>query len=109
MIVYKQINKLEFDEVNIMWFIFGLIAIIFAILNVIWTMRHREAKWFRYLSLSFTILTLCAEYYQVSQWVVKEDWSALLDVVPYMQDSLWVLAIASILINGVSLFPKTNQ
>ena len=92
-----------------MWLLLELIAIIFAILNVIWTLKHKDAKWFRYFSLSFTILTLCAEYSQVSQWVVKEDWSALLDIVPYMQDSFWVLAIASILINGVSLFPKTNQ
>jgi len=92
-----------------MWLLFGLIAIIFAILNVIWTSKHKEAKWFRYFSLSFTILTLCAEYNQVSQWVVNEDWSALLDVVPYMPDSLWALAIASILINGVSLFQRSDR
>ena len=92
-----------------MWLLFGLIAIIFAILNVIWTSKHKDAKWFRYFSLSFTILTLCVEYNQVSQWVVNEDWSALLDVVPYMPDSLWALAIASILINGVSLFHKSDR
>ncbi len=92
-----------------MWLFFGSLAIIFAILNVIWTLKHKEAKWFRYFSLSFTILTLCAEYNQVSQWVVNEDWSALLDVVPYMPDSLWALAIASILINGVSLFHRSDK
>ena len=91
-----------------MWLLFGPLAIIFAVLNVIWTLKHKEAKWFRYLSLSFTILTLCAEYNQVSQWVVNEDWSALLDVVPYMPDSLWALAITSILINSVSIFQKSN-
>lgn len=92
-----------------MWLLFGIIAIIFAVLNVIWTLNHKEAKWFRYFSLSSTILTLCAEYSQVSQWVVNEDWPALLDVVPYMPDSLWALAIASILINGVSLFHKSDR
>ena len=91
-----------------MWFLFGLIAIIFAIFNVTWSMKHREAKWFRYFSLSFTILELCAEYSQVSQWVVKEDWSALLDVVPYTSDGICGLAIASILINSVSLFRKNK-
>ena len=40
-----------------MWLLFGPLAIIFAVLNVIWTLKHKEAKWFRYLSLSFTILT----------------------------------------------------
>ena len=92
-----------------MWFLFGIIAIIFAILNVVWTMKHKEAKWFRYFSLSFTIFTLCAEYGQMSQWVVNEDWSALLDVVPYTPGILWALAIASVLINGVSLFPKPDK
>lgn len=92
-----------------MWLLFGLIAIIFAILNVIRALKHQDAKWFRYLSLSFTILALCAEYSQVSQWVVNEDWSALLDVVPYMPDSLWALAITSILINGFSLFHKSDK
>ena len=91
-----------------MWFLFGLAAILFAILNVIWTLRHRDAKWFRYFSLSFTILTLCAEYSQVSHWVAREDWSALLDVIPYTSDSICGLAVASILINGISLFHKCS-
>ena len=91
-----------------MWLFFGSLAIIFAILNVIWTLKYKEAKWFRYFSLSFTILELCAEYNQVSQWVVKEDWSALLDVIPYTSDSICGLAIASILINSVSLFRKSK-
>ena len=33
------------------WFFFGITAIITAILNVIWTLRNREAKWFRFCSL----------------------------------------------------------
>lgn len=36
-----------------MWLLFGITAVIAAILNVIWTMRHREAKWFRFISLSY--------------------------------------------------------
>ena len=92
-----------------MWLLFGPLAIIFAVLNVIWTLKHKEAKWFRYFSLSFTILTLCDEYNQVSQWVVKEDWSALLDVIPYTADGICGLAIASILINSVSLFRKNKS
>lgn len=92
-----------------MWLLFGLIAVISAILNVIWTMKRWDARWFRYISLSFTILTLCAEYSQLSQWVVNEDWSALLDVAPFMSDILWVLSIASILINSISLFPRKGK
>lgn len=92
-----------------MWFVFGVAAIIAAIFNVVWTMKKKDAKWFRYISLSFTILTLCAEYNQLSQWVVNEDWSALLDVAPYMSDPLWALAVGSILINGISLLPRHDK
>jgi len=91
-----------------MWLIWGLIAILFAILNVYRTMKNKEAKWFRYLSLSATILTLCAEYSVLNQWVIDKDWSALLDVAPYMTDILWFLSITSIVINSVSLFYKRN-
>lgn len=91
-----------------MWFFFGTAAIITAIFNIIWTVRHRDAKWFRFSSMSLTALTLCAEYGLINRWVLKEDWSALVDVVPGMNKALWFLVIASILINGISLFAKKN-
>lgn len=89
-----------------MWLIFGMAAIFFAVLNVIFTFKKKEAKWFRFLSLSFTILTLCTQYNDVCQWVINNHTSALLDVVPYMPKPLWALSILSILINSVSLFSK---
>ena len=89
-----------------MWLFLGIAAIITAGLNLIWTIRDQDAKWFRFISLSLTALTLCAEYSLVEKWVLKEDWSALMDVVPGMSKTLLVLTIASILINGISLFKK---
>ena len=89
-----------------MWLFLGIAAIITAGLNLIWTIRDQDAKWFRFISLSLTALTLCAEYSLVEKWVLKEDWSALMDVVPGMSKTLLVLTIASILINSISLFKK---
>ena len=89
-----------------MWLFLGVAAIITAGLNLIWTIRDQDAKWFRFISLSLTALTLCAEYSLVEKWVLKEDWSALMDVVPGMSKTLWFLTIASILINSISLFKK---
>ena len=102
-------NILEFDGGQIMWLLFGIIAIITAILNVIWTIRHRETKWFRFISLSFTTLTLCAFYSMANHWVVIGDDSALLDVMPTLSDVLWFLTIASIIINGISLVLKRDK
>ena len=92
-----------------MWLFLGVAAIITAALNIVWTMRNRDAKWFRFISLSLTALTLCAEYSLVEKWVLNEDWAALTDAVPGMSKLLLVLTIASILINSISLFKKCNR
>lgn len=91
---------------GILWLGFGSCAIITAILNISWAIRGKDAKWFRFISLSFTALTLCAFYSQAKQWAVLGDFSALLDVMPALSAVLWLLAIASILINSISLFIK---
>ena len=91
-----------------MTLLFGVIAIIAAILNIIWTIRHRETKWFRFISLSFTALTLCAYYDLANQWVETKAADQLLDVMPTLSKVLWFLTICSIIINSVSLFKKNE-
>ena len=56
------------------------------------------------MGISFTALTLVAQYSMVSNWVKVEDWGALLDVVPTMEKSLWILTIISILLNITPIF-----
>ena len=92
-----------------MWLLFGIIAMITAILNVIWTVRNRDAKWFRFVSVSFTALTLCAFYSQANHWAILGDSSALLDVMPTLSKVLWFLTIASVIINSISLFRKRDN
>ena len=93
----------------VMWLFFGVAAIITAILNVIWTLRHLDAKWFRFCSLAFTVFTLCAFYAQAAHWVLAEDWSALMDVLPSTSNALWFLTMASVVINSISLFKKNDR
>ncbi len=92
-----------------MWMILGLAAIITAILNLVRYSQNKDAKWFRYTSLSLTALTLCAFYSMDAKWILNEDWVALMDVVPTMSKALWVLTAASVLINGISLFKKNDH
>lgn len=87
-----------------MWLLFGIGAILFAILNVIWSTRCKDARWFCYLSLSLTALTLCAFYRMEAVRVLHGDWSGLSDVMPSTSTMLWVCTIASILINSIALF-----
>ena len=88
---------------------FGIVAVVAGILNVIWTLRRRETKWFSYISLSFTTLTLCAYYSLAKQWVLSNADDQLLDVMPTLSTVLWVLTIASAILNSVSLFKKSDK
>jgi hypothetical protein len=87
-----------------MWFVLGAGAIIFAALNVVWSFRNKESKWFRFVSLALTALTICAFYSDGAVRVVHEDWGGLMDIMPTMSKALWVCVMASIIINSVSLF-----
>lgn len=91
---------------SIMWIVFGIAAIITAIANIVCVITHREAKWFSFISLSLTALTLCAFYAQAANIVLSEDWSAALDVIPTLTKPLWFLTVVSVLLNGISLFGK---
>ena len=84
-----------------MWMIFGLAAIITALLNII--NYKNKANIFRFLSMSFTILTVCAFYADGANRVVVEDWSGLMDTMPTISKALWVCVALSIIINSYSL------
>ena len=86
-----------------MWLVFGIGAIIFALLNVGFALK-KSAKWYRFCSLSLTALTVCAFYSDGARRVIKENWAGLMDTMPTMSKALWVLVILSIVINSVSLF-----
>ena len=94
---------------DVLWMIFGISAIITAILNMMWTLMYREAKWFRFLSLTFTVFTVCAFYADAAQWVLEEDWDALMDVLPMTSNMLWTLTVASVALNSISLFRKSDR
>lgn len=87
-----------------MWFILGLIAIAATCLNLYMYATGKDYKLAMALGLSFTALTVVADYSMVADWVRAEDWSALLDVVPIMAMALWVLTITSILLNIAPIY-----
>jgi hypothetical protein len=91
-----------------MWSVFGISAIAFAVLNVIWAFKNKNAKWFRFSSISLTALTVCSFYADGAICVAKEDWGGLMDIMPTMSKALWVCVALSIVINSISLFRETN-
>lgn len=91
-----------------MWSVFGISAIAFAVLNVIWAFKNKNAKWFRFFSISLTALTVCSFYADGAIRVAKEDWGGLIDIVPTMSKALWDCVALSIAINSISLFREKN-
>ncbi|TGB03575.1 hypothetical protein [Halobacillus salinus] len=82
-----------------MWIILGVIAIVATVINLYMYKAGKDYKLAMALGLSFTALTMCAEYSLVNRWVKAEDWAALMDVVPGMERVLWFLVIVSIALN----------
>ena len=87
-----------------MWVILGGIAIIVTFINLYMYTAGKDYKLAMAMGLSFTALTLCAEYSLISMWVEVKDWAALMDVVPGMERAFWFLTIVSILLNIAPIF-----
>lgn len=87
-----------------MWLILGILAIVFTLLNLIFSFQNKNAKWFRFAGLALTALTMCSFYSDGAKRVVKGDWAGLMDIMPTMSSALWVCVIISILLNSISLF-----
>ena len=84
-----------------MWLIFGGAAIFTALLNI---MNYKNrADIFRFLSLAFTSLTVCAFYADGAGRVIREDRAGLMDTMPTISKALWLCVALSIIINSISL------
>lgn len=92
-----------------MWLIFGLCAILFALLQLVWAVQDRNAAKLRFASLGFTAMTLCAFYSDGAMRVEVEDWAGLMDIMPTLSKFLWVCTVGSILVNAYSLFKETQE
>lgn len=90
-----------------MWLIFGAAAIITALLNI---MNFKNSSdFFRFLSLSFTSLTVCAFYADGAGRIIKEDWAGLMDTMPTISNALWICVALSIVINSISLIKSYKR
>ena len=92
-----------------MFLVFGILAIITAICNIIFGINGKNIDILRFISISLTALTVCAFYQLDAQYVAQGDWSALMDVTPTGAKLCWVGTIASILINSITFFFKKEK
>lgn len=91
-----------------LWLIFGLGAILFAIVNIYSFIIRKVSKWYGFISLSLTALTVCAFYSDAAARVIVEDWGGLMDILPTSSKALWFCVFSSIIINAIPLFKTKN-
>lgn len=92
-----------------MWILFGILAILFTVLNIIFVLKHKKAKWLGFIAISFTALTLCSFHSMDANFVRNEDWSSLQDILPTMSNMYWILTTISIIINGICLWKDNSK
>ena len=93
-----------------MWIVCGFFSLGFCIFS--WLMsfnKNSNAIWASLCSLAFTALTLLMQYRLVVNWVSKQDWSALLDVVPGMYSVLTGYVIFMLFANAFSVARVTRK
>ena len=87
-----------------MWIICGSLSVLFCILGWVMVIRKKSlAKWAAACSLAFVSLTLLMEYRLVVDWVNKEEWGSLTDVVPTMYKFLACYIIVMFFANIVPI------
>lgn len=86
-----------------MWLILGIVAIVLTFMNLVLFKAGKDYRLAMVMGISFTALTLCAQYSAVADWVIYQDWGALSDVVPSLSYSLWILTFISIGLNVTPL------
>lgn len=92
-----------------MWLICGIVSVMFCIISLILLFnKNKKSMYASICSLTFVVLTFLMEYRMVFNWVNKEDWAALIDVVPFMFFMLTGYAIIMLLVNAVVLSVSRN-
>lgn len=84
------------------WLLLGALAFLLALVNLVLALlgKKRGQNALLFGSLACGILTMLEEYRLAVEWVQREDWSALMDVLPAME---MVLTAAVFLGLGLNL------
>lgn len=83
-----------------MWLLCMGLSVVLTIVAFVLVLKKRDkAIWASVSSLVFVIASLLFEYKMVLDWVNKNDWTAMLDVVPTMFAVLCIYAVVIVFIN----------
>lgn len=83
-----------------MWLLCMGLSVVLTMVAFVLVLRKRDkAIWASVSSLVFVIVSLLFEYKMVLDWVNKNDWTAMLDVIPTTFVMLCIYAVVIVFIN----------
>lgn len=83
------------------WILFSLIAALTGFISLVLGMAGRKQQTWMLISLTFTVLYMLAKYDMAAHWVIRNDWSALGDVVPSMNWRNQLFCVVVLLMNCI--------
>lgn len=89
-----------------MGIICGIIAIFFAVKNILAWLYDKDPSKDMFLSMAFTCLAIFGFYNMGANFLEKGDIAGALDVIPTIRWTLFVCTLGSIIINGITVFIK---
>lgn len=97
-----------------MWLFAGAIAFLIAIINLVlvFTGKHKYCSILVCISLASGLFTMLSQYSLINEWVLAGDMSALIDVVPTMNNVLIATVCIGIVFNAIAVFvsyKKSNK
>lgn len=92
-----------------MWMVFGILAVIFAILNLVFSFKGKDARYFRFISMALTIITVWKVHDDEIARYFMRDFAYLEDVSGTMTKALFACSAGSIAINSISLFREKKS
>ncbi len=93
-----------------MWIAAGIMSVIFCMLALGMSIKKNgKACWASACSLSFVAITLLMEYRLILNWVNKNDWNALMDVVPSMYGFFCRYVVIMLILNAVVIVLNNRQ
>lgn len=93
-----------------MWIFTGILSVIMTGVTILCALNNHQKKYFSaFMAVSFMALTILIAYHQIYEWVLREEWSSLMDVVPSMQSILFWYVFIIILLNGFLVIRRYHK
>lgn len=97
---------MDYGLLNIASILLGLIAFVLPVINLIRYNTSNNQYWFVFTLMSIVscMLSLGMQIFYINHLINMKDWTAIMDTINVVAFSSALLLVATIVLNGVTLF-----